>query len=728
MEKYLAKPTGITYNKHIEDVILESKKIISSHPFVVEKYKQITNADLAKRLEVASKYHDEGKKNDIWQKACQQDYEIYLQTGKTGTNLLNTGIRHEIETLKLKTGFSDVVKVAIAAHHSKLSEKFAHRWQDNDENKRLWNSFKRLSNSLRITDFEKAILLNYEYAGCRSYLQLADHRASALEEDKKLPEFTPFNYSFNPLWTKRNVQKIAEDNWKDKLLLMRAPTGAGKTDACLLWAKKQIENKRADRLIIAMPTRFTSNALAINVESSLSETGLYHSSAWFSKYLKQDSSKKNIDFHKLQHEFAKHLETPVTVCTIDHLLISLTHTKEEHHAITFNLAHSCVVIDEADFYDDFTQANILELLKVLHILNVPVLIMSASLPESSLKMYQTTGYQPKEIKEDSSDYERIRCNVVRKTEYTELHEIEKLLKKATQQPTIIYANTVAKAMGLYEWFEKEGIKPILYHSRFIESDKVQKEDKLIQNLGKDAWRNHKANGIAILTQIGEMSVNISSHYMISEICPMDRLVQRIGRLSRFDESIGELDVILPQKKGVLYPAPYGNYQRGKGWTPIIPMTETIDRLECKKYNAQNFVDLINLVYPEMTDFSPEALSNLEHYKNNIVYNWLINPLEIPDEDRNTTNFWKSRNIGNQTEVFIRDPEDINNRYFENYSEFNLFKNQYSLSCSNYLIAQAIEDGAIYKQIIKIREDEKTIYIARNYNNEVGLILKNDCFL
>ena len=67
-----------------------------------------------------------------------------------------------------------------------------------------------------------------------------------------------------------------------------------------------------------------------------------------------------MDYQRLQHEFAKHFETPVTVCTIDHLLISLTHTKEEHHAITFNMAHSCVVIDEADFYDEFTQANILD--------------------------------------------------------------------------------------------------------------------------------------------------------------------------------------------------------------------------------------------------------------------------------------------------------------------------------------------------------------------------------
>jgi len=725
----LAKPTGISYETHVGNVITEGKNVIISHPFVIQKYAGITKADLSKRLEVAAKYHDEGKKHTTWQAACRSDYETYLHTGVIGKNLLTTGVRHEIESLKLKTGFSNVVKVAIAAHHGKLSERFSHRWKDNIKSKELWSSFKKIRNELRLTDFEKAILQNYEFAGCRSYLQLADHRASAIEDNKEVPSFTPFSYSFNKDWTRRNVQKIAEDNWQDRLLLMRAPTGAGKTDACLLWAKKQIENNRADRLIIAMPTRFTSNALAINVESSLSETGLYHSSAWFTKhYPKASESKKALGYQRLQHEFAKHFETPVTVCTIDHLLISLTHAKEEHHAVTFNMAHSCVVIDEADFYDEFTQANILELLKVLCILDVPVLIMSASLPQSALKMYQTTGYTPIEIKEDKSDYERIRCNIANKIEYEELDEIENILEQAISQPTIIYANTVAKAMSLYNWFQKKGIKPILYHSRFTEPDKVKKENLLITNLGKQAWQNNKATGIAILTQIGEMSVNISSDNMISEICPMDRLVQRIGRLSRFDKTVGNLNILIPQKKDSLYPAPYGSYRKGKGWQPNLPILETLRLLECKGYNAKEFVELINLIYPEMIEFSPETQNNIGNYRKSIVYNWLITPQEKLEDDDNSSNFWKSRNIGNQSEVFTINPEITNDCYFENYNDFNLFKNQHALSGPNYLLINAIKEGLIYKQPITIREDKMEIFVAQHYSHELGLILNDDCFL
>lgn len=164
-----------------------------------------------------------------------------------------------------------------------------------------------------------------------------------------------------------------------------------------------------------MPTRFTSNALAINITDSITHRGLYHSSAWFNEFFTQSrSDHKTQHFAKLQHEFARLLENPVTVCTIDHLLVAQTHTREDHHLITFNLSNSCVVIDEADFYDEFTQANIVQLLKILQILKVPVLLMSASLPEACLELYKSTGYKVTEIKEDASDYERNRFEIIEK--------------------------------------------------------------------------------------------------------------------------------------------------------------------------------------------------------------------------------------------------------------------------------------------------------------------------
>lgn len=751
----LAKPKGTTLKEHIENVTNEAIKIIQKHSFVIKKYEQLTGKNLEKRLKVAAKFHDDGKKHLKWQNACKKENEIYLTTQKVmGGYLQKTGIRHEMESLYLhqndKYPFSEVLKIAIAAHHGKLGQTWETRWEE-DENgkyKEYWNEFKRLSYTTfdlnYPENFNYAILKNYEFGGVRSYLQLADHRASIIEDKNEIPEFKSFDYHFNSEWKRKNVQKIAEDNWQDELLLLRAPTGSGKTDAALLWAKKQIENHKADRLVIAMPTRFTSNALSINVASSLSETGLYHSSAWFVRHF--ETAKKSYDAEhkaKLQHEFARLLETPVTVCTIDHLLISLTHSREDHHSITFNLAHSCVVIDEADFYDEFTQANILQLLKVLKILKVPVLIMSASIPQSSLELYQSTGFKPKEIKEDTSENLSVRCSIENIKKYKVVNELQDLLVKSLDQPTIIYANTVAKAMEFYEWFKNRGILPILYHSRFTEPDKLKKEEMLLENFGKEAWRNSKANGIAILTQIGEMSVNISANYMISDICPIDRLVQRTGRLSRFEfiNATGKLNVIIPYKDNEVYPAPYGNYIMKKGWTMSKPLEDTINLLQPKSYNAFEFVDLVNKIYKELPKFSSRTEINADKLKDHIINNWLILPLAVTEEDEENTHVWNSRDIDAQVDIYVLDPYDYLEKnlqrfkdleknkhkdcFFDNYKKFMYFRNQYVISCPNYLFQKARKNGKVYQRNkiwIGDNRESKSIWCTSNYDSNIGLVL------
>lgn len=744
-----ANGEDISVEEHTQNVVSETRKVLAHHPFVARKYADLTaGKNLEARTVNAAEYHDEGKKCFKWQNACQQDNLIYKQTGKDGRNLLKTGVRHEIESVKMHPNvqFADPVKISILAHHSKLGRYKHKQWEEDEKAREIWKWVNNLNVSIPRGDtFRSAIQKNYEFAGVRSYLQLADHRASIIEGENSVPAFTPFSYAFQHPH-KRPVQELVERHWQDKLLLLRAPTGSGKTDACLLWASKQIENGRADRLVIAMPTRFTSNALAIGVKESaqLGSTGLYHSSAWFKQFHeKAKLSREDEHEAKTLHEFARLLETPITVCTIDHLLIAQTHSKEDHHSITFNLAHSCVVIDEADFYDDFTQANIFELLRILNILDVPVLLMSASLPESALKIYQRTGYDIKEIREDTSDSKRVRCRIESIQAYESLSDVETLLEKALDEPTIIYANTVARAMEFYAWFEKRTSlnDVILYHSRFTEPDKVKKEDDLLQRLGKESWQNGTAKGVAILTQIGEMSVNISARLMISELCPMDRLVQRAGRLTRFQPNnfqseVGRLFVLKPQKKDVLYPAPYGTWQSGKGWLPFEALVETEKRLECKNYNAEEFVRLINEIYNN-SDLA--EITNQIKYQDLIKNNWLVLPEEEANEDNGTNQVWRSRNILGQTEIFILDPleyvrknpqrkllqEHERGVYFTNYKEFQAFKNQYVVGYPSYLIAKGKEKGNLYHREVWIGDYQKEplkIWCADTscYNDRIGL--------
>ena len=435
---------------------------------------------------------------------------------------------------------------------------------------------------------------------------------------------------------------------------------------------------------------------SINVAETLSETGLYHSSAWFTKFQKGvKSGEIDKEFAKREQELAKQLLTPVTVCTIDHLLMSLTLSREEHHSIVFNLANSCVVIDEADFYDEFTQANILTLLQALKELKVPVMIMSASLPESSLEMYRSIGYEINSIKEDVSDLERIRCDVKEIRNYEEVQELEDLLELCLEKEcAIIYANTVAKAFEFYKWFEGKGIKPILYHSRFTEPHKKDKEQILLNALGKEAWENGNAKGIAILTQIGEMSVNISADIMISDLCPIDRLVQRAGRLCRFDKTnIGELYVIVPQQNENLYPAPYGNYVPKKGWESNLALTKTSDFLEQKKYSAGDFVTLINKVYLDFKGLSVKAEINATKLKEKFVSNWLILPLDQSKEDDTDNQDWRSRDIVGNDTIFVTYPEIDNFYFWQDYQELKI---ENSIDVASYLIQKELKKTGLLK--------------------------------
>lgn len=705
----LAKPSGITLEQHNKDVVKESLSICQVLPASLSKYSKMVGKNLTNLLCASAEWHDEGKKHNKWQTACWKDYQNYkvwktknpegnfLKYSKecqdeAGENLRKNNFRHEMESLRIVVPQGDLLmsqKVAIAAHHSKLGRRYEDKWKACEAYRSLWIEFRRTSSSVTLkNDFSLLCSAHMEYNAIRGLLQLADHRASAKEEAEDISSLEPFSYTF-PYTQKRGVQKIVEDNWKKDLILLRAPTGAGKTDAALLWASKQIEAQRADRLIFAMPTRFTANAISVNISKELGQTGLYHSSAWSAISDRVKNNEIILSEALNQHKMARCLLSPITVCTIDHLLMSLTMTREDHHLISYNLANSCVVIDEADFYDDFTLANIQYLLKVLHEWKVPVLIMSASLPDSSLSLYQSTGYKIDSILEDSQNVNNIRKRFKVKDiiDYNEFKDIEPLIEKCFERGNgILYMNTVDSAIALYKHIckkrTKEEIENIhLYHSRFTEPDKLKKEKEIINALGKKAWEENCAKGIVIMTQIGEMSINISAEIMISELCPIDRMIQRTGRLCRFSDNMGKLYILIPYRNKTIYPAPYGILE-DNCWIPSKAFLATKDVLQLKCYSSDDMTVLLNDVYKEKFKFSSEAKRNVMELEKMFKSNWLICPRDVSDEDDVESKEWRSRNILYQDDVFVCPPPT---HQFRNYSEFLEYKLLYAISLPEYLV-------------------------------------------
>lgn len=755
----LAKPKGqqqadgssqpITLAAHTQHVQDEAARLLAARPFLAQKYLARTGRNLATLVDMSARWHDEGKLHHDWQQACQQDYQEFLRRGyTTGTNLQRAGIRHEMESLvRLNLSADKALPLcgytAIAAHHGKLGKKHEKRWQQTSSYQALWKHFVgkggEFTDPALLNAFDQAIARRYEYDGPRAILQLADHRASALEEGQPVPDFRPFAYTF-PHSSKRGVQQLVTQIWDEPFAILRAPTGAGKTDASLLWAQHQIEAGRADRLVIAMPTRFTANALSIAVTEALGSTGVYHSSAWFQAKA-QPATPGKADWKK-ELAYARQLETPVTVTTIDHLCICLTGAREDHHGIFWALAHSCVVIDEADFYDDFTQRNMVVLLRALRLLGVPVLVMSATIPESARQLYAQAGQLTSAIQEDTSDSERTRCRLYQAGPCSSPDDIAELLQRGLAgTPLIIYANTVRRAQAYRRWFAERGFEDVvLYHSRFTEPDKATIEEQLKEMLGAGAWNADRQHGVAILTQIGELSVNISANLMISDLCPIDRLTQRVGRLARFKDRdgksvVGELYLVEPYQPGKdgenhFYPAPYGHFRKGVGWEMTDTLRKSQTWLQPGRYSAQQFVDLVNALYPDVVPETAEVRANRQTLESSVKTNWLVLPYEEIKQDDDTTHVWKSRDIDVQKTVYANvtySPfleDDSAPTIFSNWFAFREWALLYSITIPIYEYSRGIKLGMLEKHIIHIGSDVEEIFTVKHkhYSTEMGLML------
>lgn len=261
------------------------------------------------------------------------------------------------------------------------------------------------------------------------------------------------------------------------------------------------------------------------------------------------------------------LLAPFGIGTIDQALMAVLQTKHVFVRL-FGLAHKTVIIDEVHAYDSYMSALLEHLLRWLAALGSPVILLSATLPierrNKLIQAYQeglgietgeiqTANYPRISYATDSTiksieiaDSEDKQPLIVKKIKDDEL--VRKLKEKLVNESgcVAVICNTVERSQEVFGklendvWFADKINADILnldlFHARFPFLNRQQIEEKVLKKFGKpDENGNcpHRPKcAVLIATQIIEQSLDLDFDLMISDLAPIDLLLQRAGRLHR----------------------------------------------------------------------------------------------------------------------------------------------------------------------------------------------------
>jgi len=366
-------------------------------------------------------------------------------------------------------------------------------------------------------------------------------------------------FGFTPNDMQRNALSLIT---KPGIYVIEAPMGLGKTEAALACAYQLLQSGHASGLYFALPTQLTSNRIHLRVSEFVRKithnsenTRLAHANAWLEEVYYQpqpvQTSIKNSrdDATTSRDWFAsakRGLLANFGVGTVDQALMSVVAVR--HFFVRrFALAGKVVIIDEVHSYDHFTGTLINCLCRELQKLGCTIIILSATLlPDVRNDLL---GVEEENIQQDcypmisgkSSDGVLI---TPKGSTPDPRPPIKRIFKKVNQSLTDARAkasagarvlwvcNTVNSAQTIFSELTEQNtdFETGLLHSRFPHFVRQQQEEYWMERLGK---KNTDESGcILVSTQIVEQSVDIDSDILISELAPMDMLLQRMGRLWR----------------------------------------------------------------------------------------------------------------------------------------------------------------------------------------------------
>jgi CRISPR-associated endonuclease/helicase Cas3 len=412
---------------------------------------------------------------------------------------------------------------------------------------------------------------------------------------KKLPDrpqpqhFTNIKSLFPFINQPTSLQQFlinVELNSSPQLFILEDVTGAGKTEAALILAQRMMSQGLGNGIYIALPTMATANAMYDRLGQVYRK--LYHPDTTPSLVLahgvrdlsqtfrqsvlvggqpfqddtyqqgrKEDLSATYYCNAWLADSQKKALLADIGVGTVDQALLAVLPVRHQSLRL-LGLDGKILLIDEVHAYDSYMQKLLGALLEAHARQGGSAILLSATLPyEMRTELvaafhrglgtdapllkgkndYPLVTHTPAAECEASVDTrEQVKRNVSVQALHNEQAVLDQVQRSMQAGHCICWIrNTVKAARKSYQDCLEEGLgrdKIHLFHSRFTVWDRQKIEEKILYWFGKDSTSEQRQGRLLIATQVVEQSLDLDFDVLITDLAPIDLVIQRAGRLHR----------------------------------------------------------------------------------------------------------------------------------------------------------------------------------------------------